>query len=164
MVRALLKPLRNLSNCGAVNESMDLALSCLLSFDISNHDVCLGCRFWCFYGIYDTRYPLPCDSPCLQSTCARMYDILRENDPVAASLLAGLAAPAEQHRTLTILMSTIISRSAKPALLEETLRSLGERHIQRGVRWCAVAVLGALVALFCVRKRILNLHKYCMHV
>lgn len=69
-----------------------------------------------------------------KATCARMYELFREKDPVAASVFGEHVAWKEQHQSFTIMASTIIARSANPALLEEMLRPLGERHFARGVR------------------------------
>lgn len=62
-----------------------------------------------------------------------MYDIFRREDPVAAAVFREHLTWEEQHRTFTIMMTTIISKSADPATLEKTLRPLGERHFARGV-------------------------------
>lgn len=62
-----------------------------------------------------------------------MYEIFRDTDPVAAALFGEHLTWEEQQRTFTIMMTTIISKSADPSVLEETLRPLGERHFARRV-------------------------------
>lgn len=62
-----------------------------------------------------------------QETCARVYDILRTKDPEAASLLGECLSWDGQKGDFDDMINTIIERSADAALLEQTLRPLGEK-------------------------------------